>query len=322
MEYDELCGHLWKTLYADLDEDETYPNKRPFLAHYTSLEALEGIVSTNQLWLSNPLFMNDLEEVRFGINHCARIFKEHSGIHSALGSDSRVEQFNQHYDYHIKHYEKEHLFNTYVFCLSEHDPEDYDGNLSMWRGYGGDGSGAAIIFDTNRIPEISNSPLRLAVVKYGSEEERLTWFENAATRFADVVAELDLPDESLFHTAFLLFDSSVSYALFSKHIGFRDEKEWRVVYYNILDPAGKLKEFQNYSVTTRGIEPKLRVPLKHIEGITPENFSLDEVVDQILLGPSSSSELAIRSIEKMLDVHAKTELKNLIVPTTIPYRKK
>ena len=34
----------------------------------TSMAVLESILRENVVWFSNPLFMNDLEEVRFGIN--------------------------------------------------------------------------------------------------------------------------------------------------------------------------------------------------------------------------------------------------------------
>lgn len=43
--------------------------ERPLrLAHYTSLEVLEKIIQTEEIWFSNPLFMNDYEEVQFVLN--------------------------------------------------------------------------------------------------------------------------------------------------------------------------------------------------------------------------------------------------------------
>ena len=34
------------------------------LAHYTSVPTIEQILRTNQVWLSNPLYMNDMQEMR------------------------------------------------------------------------------------------------------------------------------------------------------------------------------------------------------------------------------------------------------------------
>lgn len=54
-------------LYADVVEADQFYVKKPLLAHYTSLSTLEKILETDEVWFSNPLFMNDLEEVRFGV---------------------------------------------------------------------------------------------------------------------------------------------------------------------------------------------------------------------------------------------------------------
>jgi len=45
----------------------TLMDRQPYLAHYTSLEVLEKIMQHNELWFSHPFFMNDLQEMRFGI---------------------------------------------------------------------------------------------------------------------------------------------------------------------------------------------------------------------------------------------------------------
>jgi hypothetical protein len=34
------------------------------LAHSTSVPTIEQILRTNQMWLSNPLYMNDMQEMR------------------------------------------------------------------------------------------------------------------------------------------------------------------------------------------------------------------------------------------------------------------
>lgn len=54
-------------LWNDLIDSEDFPEKRPLLAHYTSLATLENILLSDEIWFSNPLVMNDMEEVRFGV---------------------------------------------------------------------------------------------------------------------------------------------------------------------------------------------------------------------------------------------------------------
>ena len=60
---------------------------------------------------------------------------------------------------------KEHLPNTFVLCFSEHAKEDNDGLLSMWRGYGDQGRGVAIVLDTAQIAPRDDSFLILAKVE-------------------------------------------------------------------------------------------------------------------------------------------------------------
>jgi hypothetical protein len=60
--------NMFELLFADLLENDSFPAKRPLLAHYTSIPVLEAMLRNNEVWFSNPLFMNDMEEVRFGIN--------------------------------------------------------------------------------------------------------------------------------------------------------------------------------------------------------------------------------------------------------------
>jgi hypothetical protein len=58
-----------------------------------------------------------------------------------------------------------------LFCLSEHAKDDTDGRLSMWRGYGGNGNGAAIVFDTAKIAAREESPLVIAHVHDGTAQD-------------------------------------------------------------------------------------------------------------------------------------------------------
>ena len=61
----EKCFDIIKDflpLFDDLLDPSSYPDNKPLLAHYTSIEILERIMTTDEVWFSNPLFMNDIEE--------------------------------------------------------------------------------------------------------------------------------------------------------------------------------------------------------------------------------------------------------------------
>lgn len=316
----EMIWSLFLPLYGDIKEEDEFYRKKPLLAHYTSLEVLEKILKTNEVWFSNPLFMNDLEEVRFGILNGVSRFKESDSIKTALGTEVRHKIFIDGLDHYINRFEQEHLLDTYVFCLSEHDPDNNDGLLSMWRGYGGNGKGAALVFDTSKLELVNDSPLIMAQVRYGSLDERLAWFDRTDTIFANILTKNDIGDDKVYLASAAIFNRILLFALFTKHSGFIEEKEWRVVYMSERDVDGKLKPMQDYFNGPRGVEPKLRLKIEPIDGFTAPDLSLDKILKSILLGPSISTPLAIRSVERMFDLIGKPELKERLVASTIPLR--
>ena len=81
-----LFNPLWDDLKAQFKE-------RPLLAHYTSIQVLEKILSTNEVWFSNPLLMNDLQEVRFGIIEGTQVVLNNlnnADVRKALGDSVRL----------------------------------------------------------------------------------------------------------------------------------------------------------------------------------------------------------------------------------------
>jgi Protein of unknown function (DUF2971) len=317
---DDAISKLFQTLYDDIPEADQFYIAKPLLAHYTSLEALERILQNNEVWFSNPLFMNDLDEVKFGVLNGMTAIKSNEGIITALKTDSRHRTFVQAIDYYINEFDDKHLFDTYVFCLSEHDPGNKDGMLSMWRGYGGNGRGAALIFDMSKLEPVEGGPLLIGRVHYGSSEERFRWFDQVGSRFAEILAENDIGDDKLYLASFAILERIKIGALFMKHDGFKEEKEWRVVHMGDRASEGQLRLMQHYLNGPRGIEPKLKFKFEHVVGITPSGFSLDKILAGILLGPSASSTLAVRSVQRMLDLIERPELKNKLLASSIPLR--
>jgi hypothetical protein len=120
----------------DINDLEFLIEKRPLLAHYTSISVLEKIMKTGEIWLSNPLFMNDLEEVRFGLQQGARLFLQSEAVTQVCGTTARYNRIKHAFSHFYNQFDLEHAFDTNVFCLSEHEPTNTDGLLSMWRGYG------------------------------------------------------------------------------------------------------------------------------------------------------------------------------------------
>jgi hypothetical protein len=82
--YNSAFGRLFITPLSEM------PSPPRLLAHYTSINVMESILQTRQIWFSNPLFMNDLQEVRFGIREGHRLFSNMDLLKKAVSSDQRI----------------------------------------------------------------------------------------------------------------------------------------------------------------------------------------------------------------------------------------
>lgn len=317
---EEIIGQFNSILYDDIDPAEQFDRMLPLLAHYTTIQTIEKIISSKEVWFSNPLYMNDLEEVRFGLIESERLLLADAGVAKALGTPDRSAKFVAAYNHYTKDFIEKHLPDTFVFCLSQHDPLDNDGLLSMWRGYGGNGNGAAIVFDTRALNTLPQSPLMIAKVAYSTAEGRRAWISGRLSNFASKLAALALPDDKLHLAAYSLFYRFKLFALYSKHKGFEEECEWRITYSRERDSTNLLDRFLGYLVGPNGIEPKLRYKVEPMAGVTADDLSLTKLTDRIILGPSVSSPIARSTFQRLLRQHGEPTLAEKVFASTIPFR--
>ncbi len=297
-------------------------DERPLLAHYTSMLTLEKILASGSLWFSNPLYMNDHDEIRFGMLWGRDLTEDSAELKKALETDVRRNTFLRAFEHYFGVYEEKHLLDTYVFCLSEHAPSDNDGLLSMWRGYGGNGRGAAIVFDSGRVGESEDQlPLEVRRIRYGDNEERRHWLRETIAHCAKIIAGSGIPDDKLYIGAHHLIERIKRHALFSKHKGFMEEQEWRVVYFRERDPGDLLSSMLSYWNGPNGVEPKLQFRLtpKEVARDAPES-TLWRLVDRIILGPMHASELGRSSVKRMLEQLKRPELVIRVFASSIPFR--
>jgi hypothetical protein len=310
------------SLFVDLDDFQYLLEKRPLLAHYTSIQVLEKIMREDEIWFSNPLFMNDLEEMRFGIHQGIIQFDQlRSEITKAAGSVDRFKAIESSFMGYYRQFENTHALDVYVFCLSEHRLDDDDGILSMWRAYGGNGNGAALVFKTDFLTEPKeDSPLLIGKVHYASGEQRRAWLEAKIRTWCSILAQVGIPDDKLHIAAHSIFLAIKIYALTSKHRGFSEENEWRLIYLPERDPSGFMKDGLHYIVGRLGVEPKLRFKIKPLPLKSPEVWTFEDILDRIILGPSLSTVLARSSIVRMLEVIGKPTFGPKVISSGIPLR--
>lgn len=311
--YREIFHSLW----SDVDEASTFPYVRPKLMHYTSIENIENILRTDETWFSNPLNMNDHEELRYVILEAHNKFYGSDNLKALVQFDN----LKKHFEYFFGEFSYRHSLDVYAFCFSEYSESDSDGLLSMWRGYGGNGKGAAIVLDTEKLESKEGSPFIVAKVIYLSKVERLKWIDNVFNKASELINSRNLnTDEDLYHAAYYMFERIKIFALFTKHSGFKEEKEWRVVFLKERNTDPELDKMLGYAKTTRGLEPKFKFKFEGRESISRSEFSISSLTYKIILGPSFSSPMALSTFARMLDLVGKPELKERVSVSDIPFR--
>lgn len=316
----EEIYQLLAPMFDDLWDADDYPQRRPLLAHYSTVGTVERIIASNEIWLSNPLFMNDVEEIRFGILEGFEKINQNASLKKLEGR--LYESLMYHINTLHEDFINEGALDLYILCFTDHTPGDTDGRLSMWRAYGGGGDGAALVFDTSKLDGHGDSPLILAKVHYGSNEARLDWLERKIEGFAQLISTSNFNETEMWNVAHLLYNRLKLFAIFTKHSGFEEEKEWRLVYYKEKDYEEKLKDDFSYAIGPRGIEPKLKLKIKTIGELDRTEVSLEKLLNMIILGPvSTSSTLTQATFKKMLGLLKRDELRDRVFSSSIPFRK-
>ena len=161
----------------------------------------------------------------------------------------------------------------------------------------------------------------LAEVGYGSEDERRQALARYVEIFSDIIGATQISEDELFYCAHALFERVKLASVFMKGRGFIEEGEWRLVYWKPSDPNFSFKNRLWYSIADRGIEPKLR--LNVVDFYKDNGFHISEIdiVDRIIVGPSTNRELSVASFKRVLECLNKDSLVTKVKGSTIPFRK-
>ena len=204
--------------------------------YYTTAETATSILKNKQIWMRNTAAMNDYMEVEHGFDCLDAAYKAEPGnsFNAALNScfpglAHEVRDFFNAWLPHIRQ-------DTYITCVSEHLPaEDRHGRLSMWRAYGGKTGVAlvlngAVMFSKSNALNVFSSP-----VAYLNPAAFAAYFEKIALNMESEIDYIkNLGQEAVKQLVFNMLRFAV---LCTKHPGFLEEREWRVVASPIMHPT-------------------------------------------------------------------------------------
>lgn len=305
---------------ADYNERVSYLKQNDLkLAHYTSAAVALKIIDNKEIWLNNVTNMNDYREVELGKNLLARTFNktdEGNRLKDILNqiseklSEELIIRYNSIFN---------GLDRTYAFCLTEHK-KDYDkyGKLSMWRAYAPKNGIALILNIAPFIKECSKTTAFTIPMFYYEYEE----FQNKFKNFVDKAQNnLDIfnnitKEEVLdfFYRKFLVSVLSL------KHKGFEEEKEWRILYNDVIYTKDSIIKEEVKEI--HGV-PRI-IKILNFESLNDKNSDystkLNDILYKIIIGPSYNPKQLQEIFIKKLADNCVTNAESKVVISEIPVR--
>ncbi|RYG87943.1 MAG: DUF2971 domain-containing protein [Alphaproteobacteria bacterium] len=248
------------------------------ISHYTTLNGLKGIVESRKLWASNASFLNDRAELQHALDASAKVIEK-------LSSEKTLKAWSPMLKRVFDELANGARPDTYVTCFCRNDD-----NLSQWRGYGGNEQGVSITFGRATLArQLKEDQAKFFEVSY-SKYSTATKVHKALEEQLGEIADLDELVGNL--TAQQKYDelrSRVSALLPRfKHIGFKDEREWRFAIQRKVEPSAL-----QFRVAKNKIVPFISI------GGGSERLPITSV----RVGPGPDQLLTARSLEVFLKAH-------------------
>lgn len=285
--------------------------------HYTTDEAAFSIAQGESVWLRNATCMNDISEVRFGIERLVRFFRSSDAEPFWRMLDNLqhgfADQMRKLYDSWVDDFKG----HTYLISLSEHDSkEDKTGRLSMWRAYSSN-NGVALVMNPQAFHNSSEALGTYSFpVSYYTDSEAIEHFRAVVSNI--VQSEAVLKSVPIDDVKGRIFSMLEYYSICVKHPGFSEEKEWRVVHRPNQNPNSRVKH--KIQVINGVPQRVLILPLQDVpeEGLI--GVKLSSLLSRVIIGPTKYPWAIYDAIVQELERLGIADAPERVCVTDIPLR--
>lgn len=276
------------------DKNEFYLSDND-LAYYTCASTLYSILDNKEVWLRSTMCMNDYQKIRYTGEYIIKILQHNNNsmrnrFIKVLGKiiPENLKDLQDFFTYSLENIVGGLYLHTYIMCFTEHDDSIFpDGNLQMFNSYGR-GNGACLIFDKNKLQELD---LPIYKVHYSNEkiiDEKLIQLLNRLEEQAEELRGVDV--NKIINYLQLFFISLITT---TKHPGFSQENEWRLIINDkLLQYDENFKNVQNEKVKCVNDIPQIIKTLK-LNGY-------EHLLKKIILEPRYTMAAEALAIIKML----------------------
>lgn len=271
------------------------------------------ILTTKKIWLRNSSCMNDSSEVEHGLNCLGTAYRNLS-FRKTLG---KILECPERFEEKFNEQQESFKLNTFLGCFSEHDDtEDRFGRLSMWRAYGRN-TGVAFVMNNNVFLQPSDALGAYTYpVAYLNDEQFTNELKSVSINIDDNIEFLRKCDQHIVeHYIFQAFKYA---ALCTKHPGFFEEREWRVIFSPRERHPGRIStSIQCINGVPQEVceVPLHNIPEENLIGMEPSSL-----IDRVIIGPSQFPMALYDSFVGLLGQAGVTEPHSKVVVSDIPLR--
>lgn len=310
---------FWAKIFAaEIKSSENVRNGDIKLVHYTRASNATKIIANENVWLRNVACMNDFRELEYG----KALLR--NALHSDVGQEFR-NTINEHDPQALDTLlgsVDEHLTaidcDTYVMCLSEHDPckDDDHGRLSMWRAYAREDGVALIVNTAPFTAQTDKLGIYSYKVNYHTNQDCKNWLSDILESWrqyqpnsSDEISEALNIIRHAFH----------AYILHAKHPAFWEEREWRIIKSPVLGdtPVAGLHVEEIGGVPQR----VAKLPLKHDPDSGLHFADVNRLIYKILIGPSEYGQEIFLTLCKVLEEVGVTQPEKRLAYSDVPLRR-
>lgn len=261
-----------------IKEKERIQKDNIHFAHYTSADAAIKIIRNKEVWMRNALCMNDFSEVRYGLQCLHEPYEKLLKPFLETIFPKITQEFTDIFDGWKPHF----LYQTYLSCVSEHhEKENYTGRLSMWRTFSKT-TGVAIVL--NRSPFFSESNalnVYTSPVAYFRDSDFSEELDKMIKKMKSI--EGSLREAGEVRVTNYLFWALKFAVLSTKHPGFDEEKEWRLIF----SPSEGYSHLSSSIEVIDDIPQRVyKIPLKDFSHMGLHGTTIPELIDKIIIGPT------------------------------------
>lgn len=286
-------------------------------AYYTTADVAYQVIKNKRMWMRSTTTMNDYLEIQYGRTLLLEAIRGPVGEKLKSVIDACHPNLFQEVWQQVVAWLPGFNFGTFITCVSEHDAAEDDlGRLSMWRAYGGK-TGVALVFN-GEVFDMQTDALGAysSPVSYFNQREFTESLESLTSNIEDnsgYVAGLDA--EIVKRTLFTIFRFAV---LCTKHPGFAEEREWRIVASPALQGGGLLES--EIAIVRNVPQPILKIPLEDYPEHGISGLAIPTLINRVIIGPCEFPHVTTSAIWTALQHAGIEDPSKLIYESNIPLR--